>query len=607
MARLEISEIERVNFLLRAHQQFPNDFFVNWYMATYAGGWSNAKEFALACFSLRPQNPAVLSKLGLSYLEESQYDRAIDTLEQLVKVAPWYHAGQFNLARAFHMRGDFELAEDHYDVSEQIFAKVVDSYRARIAVLRRHNQKVHADDLEKFLEDFRAPETVRPIEPSVVAERSQAEIDESNRLTDLIAERFAEIADEPNQAPLYANLAADYEALCELLKSHQRKQKLAATIQNAIKDFTALAELAPELPEPHERLADLCAQYGFDEQSVSALRGAIAIDPTNAEYFAKLEARYFALCTKHRQSRDQGQLIRSINRAIDSLTVYSQQSPPQFVVAHAALARFSEHFGRFNEAIIATERAVGDSPERAKFRENLGTLHLKNGRRHQIFGRQIEADSAFEAAVAANHEWVKSQPKSHQAYEQLAFAYKHQENFTEAMAYQKKVIELNPRYTPGRYRYAMLAIEVAEQQQQQGKNEDAINTLANTINELKEIQHDGFLMDLFDCQAKHQYKAGNLKKTIYLLRNVHLNRPGDHLVSERLARAYMDNENFEKAEKILLELKAVSPSNQRVLQLLVDFYVKQSKPDLAVKLINEAELTGVELEAVKAISTAGLN
>jgi serine/threonine protein kinase/predicted Zn-dependent protease len=598
MATFEIHRDERVDFLLRAHRKFPNDFFVNWYMATFAGGWSNAKEFALACYSLRSDNPAVLSKLGRSYLEEGQYDRAIETLEQLVEFAPWYQAGQYYLAQAYQFRGDLELAKEQYAVSDRVLEEVQDSFLNRIEYLRENQQHEHADDMEKQLSDFRSPsmENLSSRKDSPVP-MSPAEIAEQEQLTKQVDERLEQLAESPADSKLYKQLVKDYLTLVGFLKRNNRTEVLNQTVDKAIEDFNAVAELAPKTVAPYKYLAELCQEVDRQPAAIEALQKAIAIEPTHPSLHQRLESLYRRLCTTHLRTRDQTLLNRTIDEAIETMTTYSQDSPPDFTGAHTALAQFCEYFKEYETAIVAAERAIKAEPDNRAHRLMLGSLYMTLGRRHEVAGRTQKANEAFEKAIDANQEWVAKKPKSWLAHEQLSIAFKHRGKLADAMKRQKKVLEIKPTYPPGRYRYAMLAVALAGEQNEQGDRATAIKTLDDSIDFLKAIHQDGFLMDLFDRLATLQYEAGNLKKTIYLLRNVELNRPGDHLVRGRLAQAYADAGQFEKAESILLELRTSSPRSVPLIQMLAELYHSQDKSSDAESLIHNVRKAGVNSEA----------
>jgi len=106
---------DRLNYLLRAQQFFPDDFQLQWKLSAVNGMEKEAKRelgfrAALACFALQPDNPAVLMNLGATYIQQGNYDLAVELLEQVVEVAPNFIDAQCNLANAYWKNGKHDLA-----------------------------------------------------------------------------------------------------------------------------------------------------------------------------------------------------------------------------------------------------------------------------------------------------------------------------------------------------------------------------------------------------------------------------------------------------------------------------------------------------------------
>ena len=596
MATFETQRAERIDFHLRAHKAFPNDFFVNWYMATFAGGWNNAKEFALACYSLRSENPSVIGMLGFSYLEEGQYDLAVETLEKLVKVAPWYQPGQFRLAQAYHYRGDLELARKQYAASDRLLDSLSDRYLERVEYLRENQQHEIADGILSNLRDFRSPSELalsrRKGEPVPISAEERAEFD---RLSESIASLLKQARKDTSNAQCFDQLRQHYIDLGSFAANNSRKQQQKQACDRAIEDLNAIAELDPENVAPHQTLARVCQAMGRTEIAIEAMRKVLAIEPDNPSHHLRLESLYRTQANAYRYERNQNRMYNSIDQAIEVLSAHSLSSSKGSPHAHLALARFCEEFNRFETAIVAIKRAIKATPDDMSLREKLSTLLLALGRQQMAADKAVEANASFTRAVQANHDWVETKPASWLAFEQLSIAYKYQGKMVDAFKYQKKVVELRPEYVPGRYRYAMLSIAVADQQLEQGMESSAIKTLDDTIDLLKAIHLDGFLMDLFDRLGAIQYEAGNLKRAVFLLRNVVYNRPGNHIVQQRLAQAYLDLGQLEDAESILAELRTTSPRSESLLQMQATLYRKQRQPEQAVSLLRKAQLDGINL------------
>ena len=106
---------DQINYLLRAQQAFPDEFQLKWKLSAVNGLNDEAKKelgfrAALACYALQPRNPAVLMNLGATYIQQENYDLAVQLLEQVVQVAPNFSDAQYNLANAYWRGGQPELA-----------------------------------------------------------------------------------------------------------------------------------------------------------------------------------------------------------------------------------------------------------------------------------------------------------------------------------------------------------------------------------------------------------------------------------------------------------------------------------------------------------------
>jgi serine/threonine protein kinase/Tfp pilus assembly protein PilF len=103
------------NYLLRAQQAFPDEFQIKWKLSAVNGLDVEAQKelglrASLACYSLQPKNPAVLMNLGATYIQQENYELAVELLEQVVEFAPNFVDAQYNLANAYWRHGQPEAA-----------------------------------------------------------------------------------------------------------------------------------------------------------------------------------------------------------------------------------------------------------------------------------------------------------------------------------------------------------------------------------------------------------------------------------------------------------------------------------------------------------------
>ena len=590
LATLEINRDERLDFLLRAQQQFPSDFFVNWYLPTYGGGPNNAKKFALACYSLRPESPGVLSKLGFLYLSEGAIDNAIETLEKLVKVAPWYHLGQFRLAEAYHRKGKLEKADEQFKIAAKVREQVRGSIESRIEYLRDFNQFAEAEALELMLTQTQPQK--RPEADGSRGVTDEKLSDEKTRLNKLIATQISLVENEPSLTN-FRQLARQYRELCDLLNVAGRRFELDVTLHKAVEDFESLVVLAPELSAPYNELSRLCETFDQLAPAVAAIRKAISIAPVKNEYHARLERLFRKLCSAQRRTSSVMEFNLSVDEAIVVLNENSNQSPPDYPNAHESLASFCEFFRRYQTAIEAIGRLIETEPDQEAHRMSLATLYLKLGRQWELAGDSGGAGSSYDDAVSACESWIRDFPESYRAYEQLAYVYKHKRDFAAAMSNLKKSIDLKPGNAPARFRYSDLAIKLAKELHANDQLPEAIATLKKTLNYLKKIAPDGFLLDILDARADVQKDAGEYKSAIFALNNILLNKPNNHFVKERMADLCMASGDLEKAENLYLELVGANPTSVHLIEKLVGFYVETQRIDMAEQTIVNTEEKGV--------------
>lgn len=109
-----------LNYLFRAHHEFPTDFHINWSAAKLFNKvedhYCKKSEFSirhnLICYSLQPNHPSVLLRLGATYRLDKQYDKAIELFERLAEVVPNCPFVYLNIAKSYFGKGDLETAND---------------------------------------------------------------------------------------------------------------------------------------------------------------------------------------------------------------------------------------------------------------------------------------------------------------------------------------------------------------------------------------------------------------------------------------------------------------------------------------------------------------
>lgn len=102
--------------------------------------WPRAAELYERRLALRPENPDILSDLGICYREMGEFDRALETFDRAQEIAPQHWESRFNevVVQALDL-GNFEAAEEVLDELRAIRPGNQDVERLAAEVERRRN------------------------------------------------------------------------------------------------------------------------------------------------------------------------------------------------------------------------------------------------------------------------------------------------------------------------------------------------------------------------------------------------------------------------------------------------------------------------------------
>ena len=140
----------RQAYYTRAHEKFPDDFFINWQLAT-SGYTTDAIriQYTLACYSLQPDHPTNMLNLGSTYLEQGNYNRAIEIYKRLALMAPRLPSVQHGLASCYLKLEKLDLALQHADQ----FVALTNSEDPELLAFRAKINRMRGDD-EAALSDL---------------------------------------------------------------------------------------------------------------------------------------------------------------------------------------------------------------------------------------------------------------------------------------------------------------------------------------------------------------------------------------------------------------------------------------------------------------------
>ena len=238
---------------LRAHQEYPMDFFVNWSIANIAGPMSDHDrklrhlpiQHNLVCYSLQPNHVNVMIGISGTYIMDGKHKMAIEILQRLTQITPKLPFIHLNLAIANMRLGDQELALQHCDK----------------ALTFRENQNAFT-----FL--------------------TRGEIHQRlENLDAALADKLKAIELEPNDHSAHAQAAEIYQ--------------LNGQVEKAIELMERALELQPSgvayrtrLSQYNSRLVELYQNEGKVKESIQILKRSLELDPQNTRLQMQLGHTY---------------------------------------------------------------------------------------------------------------------------------------------------------------------------------------------------------------------------------------------------------------------------------------------------------------------------
>lgn len=311
----------RIEYFERAHQQHPEDFFMNWYPVAMVRSPKIRNKHALSCYSLRPQNSGVLDALGMASIVEKDYFRAVEVLEELIVREPNYRTGFVNLAIAYGKAGMAREALEHFEIAMTMESELTDLssvYRFRGSFLRDQG------DVHLAIDDFREWIRLDPKNPmphNLIAEVYHQQL--QNNLGAIDSQLTAALL-KPEDKSYHKRMHQYYASRHENLKQQQLHEEAAEAELQAISDFKRIAALVPKSTSPHEELADLCVEFGNYEQTIDSLQTAVSIRPDVLALKNRLSFFCGMYCTK---LEEQGKLKEAREQFEQTVAVLIKHDP----------------------------------------------------------------------------------------------------------------------------------------------------------------------------------------------------------------------------------------------------------------------------------------
>ena len=598
----QVAPEDRVGYFLRAHQRFPKDFFANWYLPSLGSDVPSQKEFAMACYSIRPRNPAVLLSLGEAFMAENQPHRAIEALEELVRVAPRYQMGHRALVRAYELVGETAKADQQWEVAEQVLADVRDSFESRLKHYRNTNQIDKATSLKTLLVQSAQRPNIAPQNEDAGPKPLSAEtIAEKRRLEENIAARYRAVLDGPSEYR-YELLDRNYRLLCTLLDKSDRPALVNKLLEQAVVHYTKGAEIAPGVGAPYVVLADLCEQFGRLDLAVTAMENAITFDRDVPENYDRLPLLYQGLIRQHRANLQPELSNRTLDRAVKTMDALTLAAPSNIFSPHKSMATFCERYRRYDGAIRAWKRAVNAQPNDVALQRLLAECYIDCGNYRLLEGRTEEAYEVLDLAIDYYRDWASKPTTRSTPHERLSQACEPRGLLTEAMKHLKIGIEIHPKFRPHQNRYIKMAITRAKQHQANNDPATGITILTAAIEFLDPLDpKKARLIRAYDTLAELHANNGNFQKAIEAIEFVTKRMPTNDLIRERLAEYHLAAGKPDKAESILRSLFNRNPNSEHTIAKLARFLAKRGKSAEAIKFIANANANGILSDELSSI------
>ena len=288
MAASVVRDKEAVlDYLFCAHQEFPTDFHINWAAANlynkvenrHSKGSTFSSQHNLICYSLQPNHPSVLLRLGASYRLEKKYDKSIELLEKLAEVVPDCPFVYMNIAKSYFGKGELERANELcnqvLDTMDGDETKALE-LRARIK-LRSGDKEGAFKDLDYAVE--LAPESRALHSRRVMLYRSEGRLDEA--IESMVRLRELRPVGE-SETGMFRRLLADLHR--SLARRCQNEKRFEEAIENMVK----AVELEPDSIKLKKQLGEVYVSAQKWELAEKTFRSVLTEDKNDSHSVASI-------------------------------------------------------------------------------------------------------------------------------------------------------------------------------------------------------------------------------------------------------------------------------------------------------------------------------
>jgi tetratricopeptide (TPR) repeat protein/tRNA A-37 threonylcarbamoyl transferase component Bud32 len=321
---------DAARLLTAALARFPNDFWLNFYVAWVwreAGRRDEAIGYYRAALALRPGAGAAHNNLGATLHDMGRVDDAIGHFRQALRLSPRSAITHDNLGIALHDKGRLDEAVDHYREALRLDPKLTSAHDHLGRALYDKGR------LDEAIGHFRQALRLRPKNAPVHNGLGNALV--AKGLADEAIGHFRQaLRIDPKNAPAHMNLG-------NVLHARGR-------LDDAIPHFQQVLRLDPKSVAAHINLGSALHAKGRSEEAVGHFRQAARLDPKSAMAHNNLAG---ALA-------DKGRLDEAADHFRQAVRLDPKNGELRGALGEVLVAQ-----GRFREAEAATRRGLELLPQ----------------------------------------------------------------------------------------------------------------------------------------------------------------------------------------------------------------------------------------------------
>ena len=315
-------------------------------------------EEALALYqqsvSLFPDDPQVITNIGVSLIYLSRFDEAIRTLQQNLENYPQAMRAHIYLGQAYQQQKEYEKAKFHFETARPFFPDNKKIYYGLARIYARLGQKDKATECRKKFAELSS----RHVEQKL--ERRYEHYDDADILKKNIAQVYVQIGtcyqlygDNDSAEMIWKKSAALDASNTECRRMLAVLYQKTNRSREALRQYRELSQLDPKHPGYFLHLGALSAQWGDPDAAETAFQRVIQLAPQRPEGYQSLIMLYIRTQQKPQEAKTLATtLVRNSPTAIN----------------YFLLARTCVRLGDYPESRRALEKAMDLDPQNEMYK-----------------------------------------------------------------------------------------------------------------------------------------------------------------------------------------------------------------------------------------------